>query len=476
MKAERFPVVIVGAGLAGLTAANLLARHRVKSLLLDENLRPGGQYLRRPSLALETSANKAKRLAGAQLQGLDPEYIDMRGQLQVVGFFPPQELLVAQKGRVYPVQGDAILLAAGARERFLPFKGWTLPGVISTGGMQVLIKESETVPSGEVVIAGTGPFLLTVADDLLKRGGRIKAILDTGTPWQKMPRPAQLRGQASKLGEALSALARILRARVPIRFGNRVVEAVGNQAVEQVRVIKVDSQGQPLEGTGYTLDTSCLAIGDGFAPNIELAQLAGCELILDSNKGGWVVDTDERLETTIPGVFAAGELTGIGGALKSLCEGEIAGHSLLAALGKGPVNKGRLGRLSIQRWHHLRFSRYFNRQCALKPGLVQTISPDTIICRCEEADFGQLKDLLSQGINAPKAIKNALRMGMGRCQGRTCGPLLTDLLQILDRQILDGQTQSPPPLRVRPPIKPVLLGDLSDSVPSQNEAQAGQTK
>jgi hypothetical protein len=184
-----------------------------------------------------------------------------------------------------------------------------------------------------------------------------------------------------------------------------------------------------------------------------------------------VVDTDERLETTIPGVFAAGELTGIGGALKSLCEGEIAGHSLLAALGKGPVNKGRLGRLSIQRRHHLRFSRYFNRQCALKPGLVQTISPDTIICRCEEADFGQLKDLLGQGIHAPKAIKNALRMGMGRCQGRTCGPLLTDLLQILD-----SQTQSPPPLRVRPPIKPVLLGDLSDSVPSQNEAQAGQTK
>ncbi len=454
---ECVDVAVVGAGLAGLSAAELLASNGLSVLVLDENPYTGGQLLR-------ISAGK-KRL-------FEPDRIKRRGfgligrvrrsgaeilqGVRVLGLFPDRELLVERGGHAFEVRADAVLLATGARETFLPFPGWTLPGVISTGAAQILMKSDGILPAREMLIAGTSPLMLPVAGEAIRNGGRVRAVLDgTGFRRKLSLLPGLLR-YPERLFEGLWHGTRLLRAGVPVRQGVRVVEARGASRLESVLAAKTDEEGRPVAGTETVHRVDCLAVGDGFAPNTELAQAAGCGMARDG--GGWVVQVDDGMEATLDGVFAAGEITGVAGGKKSFIEGRMAGWSILRRRGEITESEyeSRMMPPRRERARQLAWGRFLHDLCQVPDGAWRSIPDETIICRCEDVTAGELRRKMAEGFDTFGALKKATRCGMGMCQGRTCGPILMEMVRAWG----DRVSMPEGPVPVRAPVKPVRLSAL----------------
>jgi len=464
MKPRDYDVAIIGSGVAGIAAANKIADSHLRVLLLDENLHPGGQILRSLPGSMETRKaqrfDPLKKTGHALIDHLKGQRITLMNRAKVLGIYDGRELLVEEvEKRVFTVRPRAILFATGARERFLPFKGWTLPGVFSTGAVQILIKGSGVLPAREILIGGSGLFLFTVACELLENRGRVLAVLDQGSMVRKVPSLRLFLYHIPKFTEGARYLGRLMLSRVPLRHGTTILEARGERSLQEVVTARLNRDGHVLEGSERVYKTPALAIGYGFVPNIELPQLAGCALTYEGNLGGWIVKVTEALETTVENIFAAGEVTGIGGARKSLIEGYISAISIVQKLGKG-VEKSCLSRLKEERRKHLCFGWYFNALCKLPNHVLASAPEETVVCRCEDVTLGDIKKAISEGHDTPGAIKKALRVGMGNCQGRTCAPVLYDILSVYTRRPARGI----PPLSVRTPVKPVSISTLVDRV------------
>jgi NADPH-dependent 2,4-dienoyl-CoA reductase/sulfur reductase-like enzyme len=464
MKPKRYDVAIVGSGFSGIVAANRLADHNLNVVLLDENIHIGGQILRtipeRLGAHTASESDKVRKTGFRFIDNIKQKKITVMNQTVVLAIYPERELLVEKdEKRVFTIKPEIILFATGARERFLPFKGWTLPGVISTGAVQVLMKSSGILFSKKILIGGSGLFLFAVAHDFVKNGGRVIGVLEQTPMIGKLALLAQASHQFSKLTEGARYISKLFFSRVPIRHRTKIIEARGDQYLREVLTAKVDQKGAVREGSETIYKTNALAIGYGFTPNIELAQLAGCELEYKEGKGGWVVKVRDDLETSIQNIYAAGEITGIAGALKSLNEGALVALSILKTLGKLDEREflPQFQRLATQRKHHLRFGNYFNAFYKIPDEAINLIPDETVICRCEDVTMGDIRNALSNGFQTPGAIKRATRIGMGRCQGRICGSVLYD--------IVAAYTKKPgskiPLLSVRPPVKPVSLGSLA---------------
>jgi NADPH-dependent 2,4-dienoyl-CoA reductase/sulfur reductase-like enzyme len=456
-------VAILGAGPAGLAAADMLAGHGLEVHLLDENPHVGGQLLRRP--AAESPAKPFLEIDGTRRHGrrlivrLARNGVIVSKVAQVLGIFPQNRLLVqAADGRVFEMAARCIVCATGARERFIPFPGWTLPGVISTGAAQILLKSSGMLPAPNTLVSGIGPLPLLLARQLVAHGGRVPVVLDGSSLKEKFQMLRMLHGKAGKLAEGVWLMASLAAAGVSIRFNHRVLSAAGDHRLEAVTVARVDREGRIVAGSQQTYRTDCLAFGFGFVPNIELLLQAGCSALHRVDRGGWVIRTDERLETTISGVFAAGEVTGIAGGTKSIIEGQLCGLSVLDTLGKSVKSAATWRRrLLCRRDRELAFGALLNRMCRIPNPWVNSIPDDTIICRCEDTRMGDVRKRLAQGCSTTGALKKDTRCGMGNCQGRTCGPILFDILSAL------GQ-QSPETIgcfTARAPVKMVALGALA---------------
>jgi NAD(P)H-nitrite reductase large subunit len=187
--------------------------------------------------------------------------------------------------------------------------------------------------------------------------------------------------------------------------------------------------------------------------------MAGCQTEYAAERGGWVVKTAANLETSLPGIFAAGEITGIAGALKSICEGEIAALAILRDQGRTDslLNEKRLAKLLKERYHHLQFGKYFNLLYRIPAAAYLDIPDDTLVCRCEDVTMGDIKRAVANGYDTPAMLKIALRSAMGDCQGRICGPVIYDILAALTGRSAAEQT----PLKIRPPVKPVSIESLA---------------
>jgi len=464
-------LAVIGAGPAGLAAAIAAARAGVQVTLIDEYPQPGGQYLKgvtQPNGSPPVSSTE--RQARALLPELAQLEVELRLQTLVWGLEGRRLALFSPAGVAW-LEAEAIVVATGARELVIPFPGWTLPGVMTLGAAQVLAKGNGVLPGNRILLAGSGPLLLPVANELTHRGAEVVAVLEATRPRQWFSHGAAVWGNWDRLGEGWRYLRGLRRAKIPYRFGRTVVRAEGSSSsptgggpgrgheLETVVVARVDGQGNPLSGTEESFEVDTLCLGFGFVPNVELTQLAGCEHHFDPRRGGWVPTVDERLETTISGLFVAGETAGIGGAGAAMLEGRIVG--LAAARRLGYVTEAQLtGELAgiAGQWQRLqRFGAMLNTLFAPHPGLNTITTGETIICRCEEVMAGAVRAAVANGAASLDALKSWTRVGQGACQGRTCGPLLARLL----RQEASCSAEMAGCFNVRPPLKPVPLGDLA---------------
>jgi len=399
-------VVIVGSGFSGIVAANRLADSGLDVLLLDENIHVGGQLLRKISDQLGTYSNykpdPVKKMGFQFVKNLETKKIEIINKAVVIGIYPENKILVeVDEKEVISVQYDVILFATGARERFLPFKGWTLPGVYSTGMVQVLIKSSGVLPAEKIVVGGSGLFLMAVGYELLKHKAKVQAILEQTPMMEKVKLLTQVFHQLPKFTEGGKFLSKIYLSGVPVRYKTRILEARGDKALEEVVTAKVTAKGEVIPGSEKIIRTDALAVGYGFVANVELPQLAGCDLEYVEAGGGWVVKVNDALETSVENIYAAGEITGVGGALKSTNEGEIAALSILRKFEKieeTEYNK-RLGKLTRERKHHLKFGEYFNLLYRIPDPCILDIPDDTVVCRCEDVKMGDIrKAVIAPGI------------------------------------------------------------------------------
>ena len=327
-------VAIVGGGLAGAAAADVLGRHGANVLVLDDNLHPGGQYLRGGRRSGGSWSDGARRRGLSLIEHLPQSSVEIANRAEVLGIEAGFELMVARgNGELSTVRCEHILLATGARERFIPFKGWTLPGVMATGAVQILIKQSGILPAREVLVGGAGLFLTAVARDIQKSGGRVPAVLNETSFSQRVPPPGLLARQFAKFAQGGAMLARLRLAGTDVRNGTRILEARGDDSLREMVAVRVDKKGNVIPGSETVYPAGCLAVGFGFTANVELAQFAGCGLAFNSQLGGWVVKVNEDLETSVDGIHAAGEITAVGGAAKSLTEGRLAGFGILRRMG-----------------------------------------------------------------------------------------------------------------------------------------------
>ncbi|MEV0280928.1 FAD-dependent oxidoreductase [Streptomyces sp. NPDC050610] len=328
-------VVVVGAGPAGMAAASAAARGGARVVLVDGGGRVGGQFHRRPPVEFP-SGGRDHPLERAIADHPRIEYLD-RADVWALEPGPGRRHLVhLQQG---PADGtgrtartlaaDALVLCTGAYDRALPFPGWELPGVVTAGAAQALAKGQRAAIGRRVVVAGTGPFLLPVATALLAVGARVLGVYEAGSParWLRHPVAAARDGGRAKASELSFYAAELARHRVPYRARGAVVAAHGRDRVEAVTVARLDARWRIRPGSERRLEgVDAVCVGYGFTPQLELALSAGCAL-----RHGHVV-VDARQATTVPGVYAAGELTGIAGADAAAAEGELAGVAAALSL------------------------------------------------------------------------------------------------------------------------------------------------
>ena len=453
-------IAVVGGGPGGMAAAVAAADAGARVIVLDEYAKPGGQFFKRTGdgFAVQRSRLTREHDRGVRLRAkLAHPNIRVLTRALVWGRFDDR-LMVHREGRSETVRARVLVIATGAYDRPVAFPGWTLPGVISAGGAQTLAKTQWVKPGRRMLLAGAGPFLLPVAQSLLRAEVKIAALVEATRPVEWLPHAASLWGQWPRLAEAWDYKRNLRSAGVPTLYGHKIVRALGEKKVEGAIIAKVDRAWRTIPGTERTLEVDSVATGYGFLPNIELAASCGCDLRFDSFARAWFVQCSPTMATNKPGVFVAGEITGIGGSAVALEEGQIAGVSAAeyaGALAAHDADEQR--RPSMKRRAHLnRFADALNELFGPRPGLFENLDAETTVCRCEEVTAGDIAACISEGCSSTKAVKDWTRAGMGLCQGRMCRSMVSE---IIARQRAVDLATIPFP-HVRPPIKPVPISAL----------------
>jgi NADPH-dependent 2,4-dienoyl-CoA reductase/sulfur reductase-like enzyme len=410
-----FDVVVVGAGPAGMAAAAAAAKNGAKVCLIDNNAKPGGQIWRGNN---DHCDHRFKALQEA----LEGSRVVLRRESGVVGNPTPNVLRIETSMGFEDLWYRRLILATGARERFLPFPGWTLQGVMGVGGLQAMVMAGLPIEGKRVVLSGSGPLLLAVAAALARKGARILGIFEQASAARVATFGLQLIRFPGKLrdGAAYRAAAR----HSPYRTSAWVVEAHGDRSL---RSVTVSVNG----GARATIECDYLGCGFHLVPNLELPRLLKCQI-----RSGYV-EVNDTQETSAPGIFCAGESTGIGGLEKALCEGEIAG---LVCAGRSVAH------LFKRCDRHVRFARHLDRAFALRPELKKLAALDTFVCRCED-----VQRRLLDSMHSWREAKLHTRCGMGPCQGRICGPAT---------EFLFGWNSE----NARPPVFPARVSTIASPV------------
>ncbi len=455
--------VVVGGGPAGLAAARTAARHGVRVLLIDENTELGGQYYRQMPAgfrALSPAAGGRETLEGrALIDEVRALPVEVQAESVVWGIFDQRILAVSTRDRTERIEAATLVLAPGAYDRPVPFPGWTLPGVVTAGGAQNLMKAYRVLPGRRVLVAGSGPLLLVVAHYLLSGGAQVVAIAEAAHMrglWRyahRMLRHLNVVQQGYRYRREIKA------AGVPFLPGYVIRRTLGKDSVVTAAIGPCDDEWRPRPGPERQWDVDAVVVGYGFLSSLELPRLCGCEHRYQAALGGWVPVRNRDLETTVPGVFVAGDGAGVAGSAVALAEGHYAGLNVARRLGRlsGRAYSREANRARARVLRLAGFRRVLDEIYRFGPGIYTLAEETTTLCRCEEITVGAALTATRDGAAHVNEVKAWTRAGMGRCQGRMCGPALAHLVAAAQgSSVADAGVFTP-----RPPVKPVPLEVLA---------------
>jgi len=467
MSDGKYDVVIVGAGPAGMSAALLLSKSGLKVAVIDEQIRKGGQILRQPPSTfyvknwLASKLYKPLKALLAKAESSSGDAVEWITGATVWGLFKSHEdhfsgdgfrLGILEQGQSRWLCADRVLLACGCYEAPVAIPGWTLPGVMGAGAIQTLLKSQQVVAGEKVILSGSHPLQLIVADQLVDAGAHVEAVYFSQS-WSRFLlifcSPLVLLENLYKFLDISRVFLKLILKGVKIKFSSAVTEAVGEN---RITAAKIDD--------GALVACDCIGLCYGFLPSSELARQAGAEARW-LNSGGWGVVVDEWFRSTEPGLFVAGELTGIKGAESACVEGELAAIGILidAKLKEGVVFKKYAKKLRRRHTKISRFAALLERVAKVSDAfMLNMITKETLLCRCEEISREEIDSVLEQNssIRSLNSIKLLARIGMGRCQGRYCESNLKRVLSSYTGAEIDSSYS------VQAPVKPIPIKQLGN--------------
>ncbi|MDO9404194.1 MAG: NAD(P)/FAD-dependent oxidoreductase [Polaromonas sp.] len=457
-------LLVIGAGPAGARAALRAQASGLSVLLVDENHDAGGQVWRpipagftRQSDAVpapeardgDALRDELRRAGIACLFGHKVWNIGSAFRCDIIG----------PAGSV-SWQPRALLVATGTTERVVPFPGWTLPGVMGLAAATILLKSQNMLPGHDTVVAGSGPLLLAVANGILKAGGRVVAVVDQASQGDWLGTLPSLVGRPDLLWQGAKWQLKLRQAGVPVFYRSAVaaVQADGDGFRVQVRRIHADGGDAGNGAPSHTLAADSVVVGHGLVPGTDVTRLLRARHRYAAERGGWIADTDADGRTSVPGLYIAGDGAGIAGAAAAGVHGELAALAVALDLGAVSFEASEQARapLLAQWTKSARFGRAMAGLMAMRGGLVDSIPPDTIVCRCEDVTRAEIDEAARHGACDMNQLKAWTRCGMGPCQGRTCGDVAGALLA---RHT--GSRESVGVFTGRAPLRPVSLAEVA---------------
>ncbi len=464
-------VAVVGAGPAGLAAAAVALLGGLTVALVDAGQELGGQFWRRPPEGSAVDAGDDlhhdlatyRSLAGTvRSAARDGRCRLLPGHHVWTAVAPPAtatwerpqgplplHLLDRSSGpgreRTLRLDARHVVLATGAYDRPLPVPGWDLPGVYTAGGLQALLKGGGVRAGTRVVVGGTGPFLLPVATGLAARGASV-VVCEANDPRRWARGAGAALGLPGKLVEGAGYAAALVRHRVPVLLRHAVTAAHGTDRVEAVTISRLDASGGIVPGSDRRVEADAVGTGWGFVPQLDLAVTLGADLVA-SWDGNRVVRVDEWQRTSVPGLSAAGEVCGVGGAQLAVREGQLAAEGVVRDLGRPSVTGERgLARVRGTVARHRRFAAAMAHAHPVPEGWTAWVDDATTVCRCEEVCAGQVRRAVADGAVGVRQVKQLTRAGMGWCQGRMCAPAVAGLAGPGEGEVAERLVATPVPL------------------------------
>jgi NADPH-dependent 2,4-dienoyl-CoA reductase/sulfur reductase-like enzyme len=455
-------ILVVGGGAGGLNAARSAALAGARVVLVDDRPLPGGQYYKQPlaipALASEHASDPQFAGGRALIEATEGAGVTILGGARIWGAFEPLELMISDAAGSRSCRPKRLIVATGAFERALPVPGWTLPGVMTTGAAQTLLRSYRVLAAKRLLIAGNGPLNFQVALELARAGAEIVTVVELAH------RPsfralsalsAMLTSTPALTWRGARYLIELRRRRIPVIYDSVLAGLTagphGISALVKRWPFKEEEPGQ-------RLDADAVCLGYGFMPSNEILRALGCAHRFDPQRGHLVTERDADQRTSVPEVYAVGDCAGLGGAPAAEAEGIIAGLAAARSLGFATsataYSSEARARSALRR--HRRFQAGLWRLFQAQRPTVELASVETIICRCEELSRGEIETELQPGFVSVGALKRRTRSGMGRCQGRYCGPIVAALSADRDQRALDETGHWAP----RPPIAPITIADI----------------
>mgnify|MGYP001806823931 CR=1 FL=1 len=416
-----FDLAVLGAGPAGGHAAIEAARHGLSVALIEDSAEAGGQVWRAPAQGIAVATDADGRAGAALRADLATAPIErlFGSRVWLIGSDAEGwRLDLVRQGAAETVRARALVLATGAHERIMPFPGWTLPGVFGLAAATILLKSQGVLPGARVLVAGCGPLLAVVAAGIIKAGGNVVAVVDLAARREWLAALPDLAVRPDLLARGAGWLGRIARAGVPVLSRHAVVGAEGDGCIARVQVAPVDDNGTPAAAS-RVFEVDALAVGHGLMPDTAATRLLRATHRYDPDRGGWHAVRDDAMRSSVPGLWLAGESGGIGGAAVAELQGRIAGRAVA-----GAPYADLLPRLARAE----RAGRAMARMMRPRDGLLAGVTPETVVCRCEDVTRAELDAAIDAGATEANQLKQFTRCGMGPCQGRMCGEAASALL------------------------------------------------
>jgi thioredoxin reductase len=441
-------VLVIGAGAGGLNAAIAAAGSGAGVVVLDERKVSGGQYYKQAAGAAPVldpqQQEGASLIAAAVSSG-----VEILSEVEVWGVFEGLLVMAQHEGGALIARPRTLIVATGAYERPRMVPGWTLPGVMTTGAAQTLWRSYRTLPGKRVVVAGSGPLNLQVAMELSRGGADVVMVSESArSPYRQPLAAARMVAAGPRLAARGLAMSLGLRQR-----GVNVAHQTSLSGIVEVenglKASFKDNRGKQID---HLVDAVCM--NDGFEPQNEILRLLGAEMMYDAAFGHLRCKRDPTMQTSVPQLYAIGDCAGLGGAPAASVEGAIAGLAAASWCRNAPLPD--LRKLQARLATHRRFQQRLWAVYDIAPRDLSAQDNDLVVCRCEEVSLGELRKALGTAPGHAGTVKRATRAGMGRCQGRYCGPVTARMVADRDNRQLEDRSFYAP----RVPIKPVSIAAI----------------